>query len=649
LCITAAVGLFAEAAPVADEELGFFAEPPFAPLPGDSAWEEETDEQAEAQELINFVQGGSTSVSIYEHCSYRGKSRHVGKPMVLDIHTLGLPNDTVSSVKVPKGFCLTLFEHAKFKGRYLKVNGPARIKCLTKYKLAAKRTWNDQVSSLKVSKCKTLTRKQRARNIKKEAKNEVKQAAGSRKATGSDKHIAAGASKLAGLAAISHAALHGTRHNDGKIVEGKASKKSAAKNQAKALGLPSVHPVDDHEDLKKNSRKNSVGKHFIDGNTKHSTKGMTSQDTVVGIHGHLYLGRRRRRIGAGFGRRRAPHKPVVGAMPHFLKKGTAKLGMKKNPKCMHMKLKYKKKFPYCKKLKCYNYILLKHIKKACRKNKKCQGFTFSADADRQVPKGAGNGCIMAPPCRFFGHVSYDYYEKDWTCDKHTHLHVKDLLPKKKGKKKAYPSASKHPKTAMLKERLVKSKEKASKRAKKFRHAHAGHGSGPTHPPPGYSSASHYSHHEYTHSTGYGASHSTYHHHDSADHGYSASHHHSSGTTGYGQVDTHTRVVHIRCAECKSKAYNLCGTMPACSKCAVCRSPATGLPSHLRLKSAVKTALKNAKNRVSQKKLKKHLPQKQAEAVRATAKPLKYGNPKQSKNDPHLKKHGKHKSWGGVRL
>ena len=53
-------------------------------------------------------------------------------------------NDQISSIEVPKGYVITLYKHAGFKGRSLKLKGPCRVKLDEK--------WNNEVSSIKIRK-----------------------------------------------------------------------------------------------------------------------------------------------------------------------------------------------------------------------------------------------------------------------------------------------------------------------------------------------------------------------------------------------------------------------------------------------------------------------------------------------------------------
>jgi len=54
--------------------------------------------------------------TIYSERIYQGKSQHVGVGMY-NIDDLTIGDDTLSSLKVPQGMMVTLFEHADFKGR----------------------------------------------------------------------------------------------------------------------------------------------------------------------------------------------------------------------------------------------------------------------------------------------------------------------------------------------------------------------------------------------------------------------------------------------------------------------------------------------------------------------------------------------------
>lgn len=55
-------------------------------------------------------------VVIYENTDYDGKMKVLGVGEY-NINELGIPNDTLSSLKVDPGFQITLYEHENFKGK----------------------------------------------------------------------------------------------------------------------------------------------------------------------------------------------------------------------------------------------------------------------------------------------------------------------------------------------------------------------------------------------------------------------------------------------------------------------------------------------------------------------------------------------------
>jgi hypothetical protein len=58
--------------------------------------------------------GGSVA-SIYEHENYQGLAQTLA-PGQYDVDALSIGNDTLTSLKVPSGWTVTLFEHAGFSG-----------------------------------------------------------------------------------------------------------------------------------------------------------------------------------------------------------------------------------------------------------------------------------------------------------------------------------------------------------------------------------------------------------------------------------------------------------------------------------------------------------------------------------------------------
>jgi hypothetical protein len=91
-------------------------------------------------------------VEIFTDCNYSGKSVKLGLGNYRNSDVIGLPNDSISSFKIPAGLKVILFEDNDFKGKSF---GIATDKpCLTDNSMPGKtgKTWNDQVSSIKIVK-----------------------------------------------------------------------------------------------------------------------------------------------------------------------------------------------------------------------------------------------------------------------------------------------------------------------------------------------------------------------------------------------------------------------------------------------------------------------------------------------------------------
>lgn len=80
-----------------------------------------------------------SEILIYQHANYSGavKSLAVGN---YDINQLGIPNDSLSSLKVPSGIKVTLYEHAGFNGETLVITKDTSFVD----------SFNDKTSSIKV-------------------------------------------------------------------------------------------------------------------------------------------------------------------------------------------------------------------------------------------------------------------------------------------------------------------------------------------------------------------------------------------------------------------------------------------------------------------------------------------------------------------
>lgn len=95
-------------------------------------------------EQRNYDRNNSASdyITIYEHCDFRGDSREVLVGSFNRMRSVNFGNDSVSSVKVPRGMELVIYEDDDFRGAYARISQD--ISCFD-------RQWNDKVSSLKVS------------------------------------------------------------------------------------------------------------------------------------------------------------------------------------------------------------------------------------------------------------------------------------------------------------------------------------------------------------------------------------------------------------------------------------------------------------------------------------------------------------------
>jgi hypothetical protein len=88
--------------------------------------------------------------TVYQHCNFGGYKK-VLKHSTSWVANLGVKNDDLSSIKVPAGKCVTLYEHGGYKGRSWKICGKTQISCFTRHKMSGGKSWNDQVSSIRVS------------------------------------------------------------------------------------------------------------------------------------------------------------------------------------------------------------------------------------------------------------------------------------------------------------------------------------------------------------------------------------------------------------------------------------------------------------------------------------------------------------------
>lgn len=85
--------------------------------------------------------GASDYVTLYEHCDFRGKSRDVLVGEFRNMRSVSFDNDSVSSVRVPRGMDLVVYQDDDFRGGQIRFDQDAA--CFG-------RQWNDRVSSLRV-------------------------------------------------------------------------------------------------------------------------------------------------------------------------------------------------------------------------------------------------------------------------------------------------------------------------------------------------------------------------------------------------------------------------------------------------------------------------------------------------------------------
>ena len=109
-----------------------------------------------SSEMPNIITSENASaakeVEIFVECDFKGQSflLEEGK---YDIKDIGIPNDTISSIKVPKGYSITLYENVGFSGRSVTLTQDDS--CLGD-NIVDEHSFNDSTSSLIVSKINKL-------------------------------------------------------------------------------------------------------------------------------------------------------------------------------------------------------------------------------------------------------------------------------------------------------------------------------------------------------------------------------------------------------------------------------------------------------------------------------------------------------------
>jgi len=89
--------------------------------------------------------------AVYQHCNFGGYKK-VLHHSTNWVKKLGIRNDDLSSIKVPAGKCVILYQHIHYRGKSWKICGKTEVKCFVHHKMLGGKSWNDQVSSIRVIK-----------------------------------------------------------------------------------------------------------------------------------------------------------------------------------------------------------------------------------------------------------------------------------------------------------------------------------------------------------------------------------------------------------------------------------------------------------------------------------------------------------------
>jgi hypothetical protein len=98
--------------------------------------------KAQTYDSRDYHRQNNATVTVYEDCDYRGRSREISVGDYQNIRDLGLGNDSISSMRVANGLEIELFQDERFRRASTTIN--TNVSCLN-------RQWDDQASSLRVS------------------------------------------------------------------------------------------------------------------------------------------------------------------------------------------------------------------------------------------------------------------------------------------------------------------------------------------------------------------------------------------------------------------------------------------------------------------------------------------------------------------
>ncbi len=83
--------------------------------------------------------------TIFQHVDFQGEQYQVTRP-IHDLSRIRF-NDEISSICVPRGWTMTVYEHANYQGRSLTIKGQGSLRDL-RYDTPDGRDWNDRISSI---------------------------------------------------------------------------------------------------------------------------------------------------------------------------------------------------------------------------------------------------------------------------------------------------------------------------------------------------------------------------------------------------------------------------------------------------------------------------------------------------------------------
>jgi hypothetical protein len=111
--------------------------------------------QEEAKKKAQAAEAANPKAEFFTDCNFAGKTVALGPGKYATPESIGLPNDSISSLKVPKGLSVTIYEDNDFKGKqknFWAKNEKMEASCLTSVKTSTgifnTVTWNDRTSSI---------------------------------------------------------------------------------------------------------------------------------------------------------------------------------------------------------------------------------------------------------------------------------------------------------------------------------------------------------------------------------------------------------------------------------------------------------------------------------------------------------------------